>query len=110
MKSHKAPFALTLYRQTRLHSLYELELALASTMDLQERLRLLLEHALTQMRADIGVVFLANLVTNDLVILSQRGACHADFGYGFRLKAGEGAAGWIAQYGKPLAKIGRAHV
>ena len=96
-------FPKTQNRQTRLHALYELERGLTSTMDLQGRLKILLEHTLSQLHADIGVVFLIEQASNDLVIISQRGARHFEFGYGFRLKVGEGAAGWIAQNSQPLA-------
>lgn len=89
--------------QTRLHSLYRLELALTSTLNLQERLNILLEHTMKQMRADITAVFLIEPLSNDLAVIAQRGAKHFGSGYGFRLKMGEGAAGWIAQHQQPLA-------
>ncbi|MEW5940413.1 MAG: PAS domain S-box protein, partial [Chloroflexota bacterium] len=90
-------------RQTRLHALYRLELALTSTLNLRGRLKILLEHTTAQMQADIGAVFLIEPISNDLVVIAQRGAKNYELADGFRLKVGEGAAGWIVQHNQPLA-------
>lgn len=89
-------------RLARINALQNIEVAILSTMNLMDRLDLILEHAVTQMRADVGVVFMRDSQTRELYGLRQRGSRNLKGFREFRLKFGEGAAGWIMERGEPL--------
>ncbi len=88
---------------TALQTLARIQQDITSTLSLSDRLDRLLEHLLSQMRADMGVVSLIDPATNELRAIARRGARRGEFWHTFLLKIGEGAAGWIAQNGVPLA-------
>jgi GAF domain-containing protein/HAMP domain-containing protein len=96
-------FAQAQERLAHLSALREAEQAITSTLNLPAQLTLLLEHTLVQMRADMGAVMLVDATTGELVEVAQQGERHPEFWRGFRLKIGEGAGGWIAEHGQPLA-------
>ncbi len=89
-------------RLARINALQNIEVAILSTMNLVDRLDLILEHAVTQMRADIGVIFMRDAQTRELYGLRQRGSRDLKAFRELRLKPGEGAAGWIMERGEPL--------
>ncbi len=89
-------------RLARINALQTIEVAILSTMNLNDRFDLILEHALTQMRADLGIIFMRDAHTRELFGLRQRGSRDLDAFLELRLKPGEGAAGWIMEHGEPL--------
>ena len=89
-------------RLARINALQNIEVAILSTMNLVDRLDLILEHVVTQMRADIGVIFMRDSQTRELFGLRQRGSRDIRAFRELRLKPGEGAAGWIMDRGEPL--------
>lgn len=89
-------------RLTRINALQTIEVAILSTMNLVDRLDLILEHAVTQLRADLGVIFMRDAQTRELFGLRQRGSYDLAAFRELRLKVGEGAAGWIMERGEPL--------
>ncbi len=86
-----------------LETLAKIEQAISSALCLSERLELLLQHTLTRMRGDIGIVFLVDPATQALRVFAQQGARFPDAWSQFKLSMGEGVAGWIAERGEPLA-------
>lgn len=89
-------------RLARINALQNIQVAILSTMNLVDRLDLILEHAVAQMRADMGVIFMRDMQTRELYGLRQRGTRDLRAFRDFRLKPGEGAAGWIMERGEPL--------
>lgn len=89
-------------RLARINALQTIEVAILSTMNLVDRLDLILEHTLTQMRSELGVIFMRDAQTRELYCLRQRGAHDLLSFRDMRLKPGEGAAGWIMEHGEPL--------
>lgn len=89
-------------RLERINALQNIEVAILSTMNLVDRLDLILEHAVTQLRADLGVIFMRDPQTRELYGLRQRGSRDLRAFRDLRLKMGEGAAGWIMEHGEPL--------
>jgi signal transduction histidine kinase len=89
-------------RLARINALQTIEVAILSTMNLTDRLDLILEHAVTQMRADLGVVYIRDPQTRELFGIRQRGARHLGALRELRVKMGEGAAGWVLEHGEPL--------
>ncbi|CAG0946475.1 partial Cyclic di-GMP phosphodiesterase response regulator RpfG, partial [Anaerolineae bacterium] len=90
-------------RLAHVTALHKIDLAITSKLILPERLDILLEHTLEQMRADLGMVWLIDSETQQLEIIAHRGARTTDIWRDFTLKIGEGAAGWIAKQNEPLA-------
>lgn len=90
-------------RLARLTALQVIEQAMTSTLNLQERLDVLLEHSLAEMGADVSVVFLLDPEMQELYALAERGSRAPEALRGFRLRVGEGAAGWIVMHNQPLA-------
>ncbi len=95
-------FASAQERLARINALQNIEVSILSTMNLVDRLDLILEHAVTQMRADLGVIFMRDPQTRELYGLRQRGSRDLKAYRDLRLKGGEGAAGWIMERGEPL--------
>lgn len=95
-------FARAQERLARINALQTIEVAILSTMNLVDRLDLILEHAVTQMRADLGVIFMRDNQTRELYGLRQRGSRDLVAFRELRIKSGEGAAGWIMDRGEPL--------
>jgi GAF domain-containing protein/anti-sigma regulatory factor (Ser/Thr protein kinase) len=89
-------------RLARINALQVIEVSILSTMNLTDRFDLILEHALTQMRADISVVFMRDAQTRELYVMRQRGARDLGAFRELRIKPGEGAVGWVFANGEPL--------
>lgn len=95
-------FASAQERLARINALQNIEVAILTTMNLVDRLDLILEHAVTQMRAELGVIFMRDPQTRELYGLRQRGSRDLKSFRAMRFKSGEGAAGWIMDRGEPL--------
>ncbi|MBI4671843.1 MAG: GAF domain-containing protein [Chloroflexi bacterium] len=95
-------FASAQERLARINALQNIEVAILTTMNLTDRLDLILEHAVTQMRADLGVVFMRDPQTRELYGLRQRGARDLRAFRELRIKPGEGVVGWVLAHGEPL--------
>ncbi len=95
-------FASAQERLARINALQNIEVAILSTMNLVDRLDLILEHAVAQMRSDLGVIFMRDPITREMYGLRQRGSRDLKAFRDLRLKSGEGAAGWIMERGEPL--------
>ncbi len=95
-------FASAQERLARINALQIIEVSILSIMNLNERLDLILEHALTQMRADVGVIFMRDLQARDLYGVRQRGTWDLGAFRELRIKVGEGAVGWVFANGEPL--------
>lgn len=89
-------------RLARINALQNIQVAILSTMNLVDRLDLILEHAVTQMRAHLGVIFMRDPQTRELFGLRQRGSHDLVAFRELRIKPGEGAVGWIMEHGEPL--------
>jgi signal transduction histidine kinase len=90
-------------RYERLHSLYEVENVIHSTLEPQPALQLIAREAVRLMRASSGSVILVNPTTDFLEIHAAQGLPPnaADL----KLRVGEGITGWVARAGKP-ARVG----
>ncbi len=95
-------FASAQERLARINALQMIEVSILSTMNLNDRLDLILEHALTQMRADVGVVFMRDMSSRELYGARQRGTRDLGAFRELRIKSGEGAVGWVFAHGEPL--------
>lgn len=82
-------------RLARINALQVIEVSILSTMNLNDRLDLILEHALKQMRADLGVVFMRDPQTRELYGVRQRGMRNLGALRELRIKPGDGAVGWV---------------
>lgn len=89
-------------RLARINALQNIEVAILSTMNLVDRFDLILEHVVTQMRADLGVIFMRDPQSREVFGLRQRGSRDEKSFREMRFKSGEGAAGWIMEHGQPL--------
>lgn len=95
-------FASAQERLARINALQTIEVSILSTMNLNDRLDLILEHALAQMRSDVGVIFMRDMQTRELYGARQRGAWDLGAFRELRIKPGEGAVGWVFANGEPL--------
>jgi GAF domain-containing protein len=95
-------FASAQERLARINALQMIEVSILSTMNLNDRLDLILEHALAQMRADVGVIFMRDMQTRELYGARQRGTRDLGAFRELRIKSGEGAVGWVFANGEPL--------
>lgn len=83
-----------------LSALYEIGKALASTLDLETILTLVMEKAQELLWAEASSLLLVDPSTGELafkVALGEKGAIVKEI----RLKRGEGVAGWVALHGRP---------
>ncbi len=91
-----------LERQVRqLTALYEVGQALASTLEHDELIRVILQEACRVLDVDVASIFLLDEQTGELVFRSGTGEC-AQMLLDLRLEPGQGIAGWVAQNGRPL--------
>ncbi|MBI5650010.1 MAG: GAF domain-containing protein [Chloroflexi bacterium] len=90
-------------RLARLAALHEIDLAITSTLELTERLNLVLRHTRDQLRADVANVLLLDATGATLREAARLGVQSAPAWHDFTLRVGEGAAGWVATHSKPLA-------
>jgi len=95
-------FASAQERLARINALQNIEVAILTTMNLTDRLDLILEHAVKQMRADVGIVFMRDSQTRELYGLRQRGTRDLKAFRELRIKPNEGAVGWVFANGEPL--------
>lgn len=89
-------------RLERINALQNIQVSILSAINLVDRLDLILEHAVTQMHSDIGVVYMRDAQTHELFGLRQRGSHDLEAWRDLRFQPGEGAAGWIMEHGEPL--------
>ena len=90
-------------RYNRLHALYRVGSIIHSTLEPQEALQLILDQAVSLMRAASGSVVLVNPTTGLLEIHAAKALPPkaADL----KLRVGEGITGWVARTGQP-ARVG----
>jgi GAF domain-containing protein/CheY-like chemotaxis protein/anti-sigma regulatory factor (Ser/Thr protein kinase) len=88
-------------RVRQITSLYEVGQALASTLDLDELLNVILQEACRVLEVDVASIMLLDEQTGELVFRSGTGGM-AERLVNLRLAPGQGVAGWVAQHGEPL--------
>jgi GAF domain-containing protein/CheY-like chemotaxis protein len=92
----------TLERQVRqLTALYEVGQALASTLDLDERLNVILGEASRVLEVSMASISLLDEQAGALVFRSVSGK-QTEMLIGMRLEPGQGVAGWVAEHAEPL--------
>ena len=92
----------TLERQVRqITALYEVGQALSSTLDLDERLNMMLGEASRVLEVSMVSISLLDKQTGELAFRSVSEG-QAQNLTGRRLAPGQGIAGWVAEHGKPL--------
>lgn len=85
----------------RLKALHKVGQALTSTLDLDERLNVMLKVACHILGVGLTSVFVLDEQSGDLVFRLGTGE-KADRLMGRRLRPGQGIAGWVAEHGEPL--------
>ncbi|MBI5303171.1 MAG: GAF domain-containing protein [Chloroflexi bacterium] len=91
-------------RLAHVSALHEIDLAITTMLSQTDRLQVLLEHTMRQMRADLCSVLLIDAPTQQLKTIAQRGA-RTESWRAITFQVGEGAAGWIVQHAQPLALL-----
>lgn len=87
----------------KLSSLNEVGKAIASVLNLEELLNLILSTSANLLGAELGFIMLAEEDTNDLVVRASWGLMHEqEGGRGMRIPKGTGIAGWVVECGEPL--------
>ncbi len=89
-------------RLTRLTALEEIHRAITSTLNLDEMLAVLLENVIKVSHVDTATIMLVRPDGDELESIASLGVKEKQVAT-LRLKVGEGAAGWIAREGLPLA-------
>jgi signal transduction histidine kinase/putative methionine-R-sulfoxide reductase with GAF domain len=82
----------------RVRALEEVGVALGATLDLRELLRVVLDSVTRAMAADRSTLYLVDDETGELWSEVAQGESRERF----RVRVGEGIAGWVAQHGRPL--------
>ena len=85
----------------QLTALYQVAQALASTLDLDELLQIILDQACRVLGVGLTSIFLLDPETGELVFRQGTGEC-AEQLVGLRLASGQGIAGWVASHARPL--------
>jgi GAF domain-containing protein/ActR/RegA family two-component response regulator len=88
-------------RFQQLTALYQVAQALASTLDLDELLKVVLREACRVLGVRLTSIFLLDEHSGELVFRLGTGG-GAERLVGLCLAPGQGVAGWVAQHGKPL--------
>jgi len=88
-------------RVRQLTALYEVGQALASTLDLDELLSIILREASRVLEVSIASILLLDEQSGELVFRSMTGE-KSEALVGRRLAPGQGVAGWVAEHGEPL--------
>jgi DNA-binding response OmpR family regulator len=88
-------------RVRQLTALYEVGQALASTLDLDELLSIILREASRVLEVSIASILLLDEQSGELVFRSVTGE-KSEVLVGRRLAPGQGIAGWVAEHGEPL--------
>ncbi|MBN1586757.1 MAG: sigma 54-interacting transcriptional regulator [Candidatus Omnitrophica bacterium] len=86
----------------RLTALLEVSAQLNSTLQLDELLQIILDNATKAVGAQAGSVILLDESSGDLTCKVAMGEKREQVKEWFRLKLGQGIAGWVAQSGEPL--------
>ncbi|MEW6233334.1 MAG: GAF domain-containing protein, partial [Chloroflexota bacterium] len=89
-------------RLTRLTAIEEIHRAITSTLNLDEMLTVLLENVIKVSHVDTATVMLIRPESDELESITSLGVKEKQVAT-LRLKVGEGAAGWVAREGLPLA-------
>jgi len=85
----------------QLEALYEVGQGLASILDLDELLNVILQETTHVLGISVASILLLDKDSGDLVFRSGTGE-EAAMLVGQRLAAGQGIAGWVAEHGKPI--------
>ena len=88
-------------RVSQLTALYEVAQGLASILDLDELIRVILQEAERVLQVDVTSIMLLDERTGELIFRSGTGK-GAELLIGRRLQPGQGIAGWVARTGQPL--------
>jgi len=88
-------------RVRQLTALYEVGQALASTLDLDELLNVILQEASRVLEVSLASILMLDEQSGELVFRSGTGE-KAEMLVGLRLEPGQGIAGWVAEHGEPL--------
>lgn len=78
---------------------YRIGRVLTAALDLNTRLDRVVEQAMEILQAERGSIMLLDEGMDELVVRTSRGLKEARE---FRVRVGEGIAGWVAQHGEPL--------
>ncbi len=89
-------------RLRRLEALHSIALAVASTLDPDAQVDLLLNRVMEELAADLAAIHFLDASGTQLVMAHQLGARHQPLWRDLKFRIGEGAAGWIAQHRTPL--------
>jgi signal transduction histidine kinase len=84
--------------------LLEVVQAVNSTLQLPQVLNLILDQAIAVMQAEAGSIMMLDESTGELQVRAARGTRASEI-FGCSVKLGEGIAGWVALYGRPLLLI-----
>jgi sigma-B regulation protein RsbU (phosphoserine phosphatase) len=79
--------------------LYRMGRVLAASLDLDTRLNRVLEQAMEILQAERGSIMLLEDEPSELVVRASQGLKDSRE---FRVRLGEGIAGWVAEHGEPL--------
>jgi GAF domain-containing protein/HAMP domain-containing protein len=85
----------------KLSSLNEVGKAIASVLDLEELLVLILSTSANLLGAELGFIMLEDPDSKDLVVQASWGLTQEQ-GMGMRIPRGTGIAGWVVEHGEPL--------
>ncbi len=88
-------------RVRQITALYEVGRALASTLDLDELLDVILQEASRVLGVTVASIFLLDEQSGELVFRSGTGE-EAEILVDLRLAPGQGIAGWVAEHNEPL--------
>lgn len=89
-------------RVSDLSCLMRVSSILNSTLDLAELLQTIMEISEQVLKAEASSLMLIDEATNELVFEITRGEKGKEIKEKFRLKMGQGIAGWVALHGEPL--------
>lgn len=78
---------------------YRVGRLITSSMELSTRLERVVEQAMELLGAERGSIMLVDEDEGDLVVRAARGL---DSSRAYRVRVGEGIAGWVAEHGEPL--------
>lgn len=78
---------------------YRVGRLITSSMELSTRLERVVEQAMELLGAERGSIMLVDEEKGELVVRASRGL---DSSRSFRVRVGEGIAGWVAEHGEPL--------
>lgn len=109
---------LAAYRQTQaalqdkiqaLQTIAEIEQALGSTATLADKTAVLLQRTIAYLHVDLGCISLIEPQTQIVKVAALQGAHNADQLRAAPMRVGQGATGWVAEKGEPIAIVDVAH-